>query len=151
MKILRILAAVLVGFVVSRIVLDGGSVLLRAGWPAYAVAEPDRAYSLAMLLVRLVLFSTMIGAVSVTGTLVARDERFSWLGGALILAISIPPHLYPGYVWEFYPAWYHIVYLLSIIPIALIAGRLAGRHIPPARAVGPPSNKGLRPTWNKPL
>jgi len=133
LKIVRGLAAVIIGLAVSRIVLQGSWALLRVAWPAYAAAEPDRAYSLAMLLVRLVVFSTMIGAVSAIGTFVARDTRFSWLSGAVILAISIPPHLYPGYVWEFYPAWYHIVYLVSILPIALISGRLAGRSIPGGR------------------
>ena len=137
MKILRVAAAVLVGVVVSRVVLDGGSMLLRTAWPAYAVAEPDRAYSLAMLFVRLVMFSTMIAAVSASGSFVARDRRFSWLAGSIILAISIPPHLYPGHVWEFYPPWYHIVYLVSIVPLALAAGHLSRRFIPEARAAAP--------------
>ena len=137
MKILRFVVAVLVGVVVSRIVLDGGSVVLRTAWPAYALAEPDRAYSLAMLLVRLVMFSTMIAAVSASGTLVARDHRFSWFAGSIILAISIPPHLYPGHVWEFYPPWYHIVYLLSIVPLALSAGHLARRFAPEPRIGAP--------------
>jgi len=137
MKIVRIVVAVLIGVVVSRIVLDGGSMLLRTAWPAYAVAEPDRAYSLAMLFVRLVMFSTMIAAVSAIGTLVAHDHRFSWLAGSVILAISIPPHLYPGHVWEFYPPWYHIVYLVSIIPLALLAGHLARRLIPEPRVTAP--------------
>jgi hypothetical protein len=137
MKILRIVAAVLVGAVVSRIVLDGGSMLIRTAWPAYAVAEPDRAYSLAMLFVRLVMFSTMIAAVSASGTLVARDHRFSWLAGSIILAISIPPHLYPGHVWEFYPPWYHIVYLVSILPIAFSAGHLSRRFVPKPRVAAP--------------
>lgn len=70
---------------------------MRAAWPACAVAEPDRARSFWMLLVRLVAFSIMIGAVSATGSLVARDERLVWPGGAIILAISIPPHLYPRF------------------------------------------------------
>lgn len=134
MKVLRVLAALLAGFLVSRIVLDGGFLLLRTAWPAYAVAEPDRAYALIMLLVRLVFFSTMIAAVSATATLVARDVRLSWLAAALILAISIPPHLYPGYVWEHYPAWYHLVYLASIVPIALMAGRIVAPFIPEPRA-----------------
>jgi hypothetical protein len=76
-----------------------------------------------MLFVRLVIFSAMIAATAGVATLAARDKRVAWIAGGLILALSIPPHLYPGYVWNDYPAWYHIVYLLSILPIAVFAGR----------------------------
>jgi len=129
LKALRILAAVVVGFVVSRIVLEGGYLLLRMTWPAYAAAEPDRTYTFAMLLARLTLFSLMIAVVSATTTLVARDERFPWLVGAIILAVSIPQHLLPGYVWAYYPPWYHLTYLASILPIAVSAGRLVARFV----------------------
>ncbi|MGH0029319.1 MAG: hypothetical protein ACQGVC_05985 [Myxococcota bacterium] len=127
---LRLLAAVVAGALVSRLVLDGGSVLLRAVWPAYAAAEPDRAYSLAMLLTRLVLFAGMIAAVSAAGTWVARDRRFRWVAGGIILAISAPPHLLPGEVWDAYPVWYHLTYLASILPVAVWAGGRAARYAP---------------------
>jgi hypothetical protein len=106
------------------VVLNGGFILLLAVWPDYAMADPEKAYTLRMLFVRLLVFSTMIAATSAVAVHVARDRRFAWVAGALILAFSIPPHLYPGYVWDDYPPWYHIVYLLSIVPIAVIGGRL---------------------------
>jgi hypothetical protein len=81
-----------------------------------------------MLFVRLVIFSAMIAATAGVATLVARDTRIAWLAGGLILGVSIPPHLYPGHVWDDYPAWYHSVYLVSILPIAGLAGRWAARR-----------------------
>jgi hypothetical protein len=101
----------------------GSFALLRVIWSDYALAEPEKAYTLAMLLVRLFIFSSMIAATSGVATFVARDNRFPWITGGVILALSIPGHVYPGYAWDDYPAWYHIVYLLSIVPIAVIAGR----------------------------
>ena len=65
-------------------------------------------------------------------TLVAGDRRVAWVAGGLILAMSIPPHLYPGYVWDDYPVWYHVVYLLSILPIAAFTGRMIRRLRPAA-------------------
>jgi len=85
-----------------------------------------------MLLVRLLIFSSMIAATSAAATLVARDKRFPWIAGGLILAFSLPDHFYPGYVWDDYPVWYHIVYLLSILPIAVIAGTGVQRLLPTA-------------------
>jgi hypothetical protein len=105
------------------VILNGGFALLRASWPAYALAEPEKAYTLAMLFVRLLIFSSMIVATSGVATLIAGDKRVAWVAGGLILALSIPPHLYPGYVWDDYPAWYHIIYLLSILPLALLGRR----------------------------
>jgi hypothetical protein len=129
---LRIGMALLLGWATSWVVLNAGFVALRAVWAAYALADPDKAYTLSMLFVRLVIFSTMIASTSAIATLVSGNKRFSWLAGGVILAMSIPPHLYPGYVWNDYPAWYHIAYLFSIIPLAVLAGQLVKRLIPKA-------------------
>jgi hypothetical protein len=134
----RVLAAVLAGSVISWVVLTGAFGVLRTLWPEYASAEPDKAYTLSMLLVRLLVFSTMIMLTSGIPTVIARDIRLSWLAAGLILARSIPPHLYPGYVWDDYPVWYHLVYLSSIVPLALGAGWMARvwtrQGTPPVRA-----------------
>ena len=127
--LLRFAAGCVCGWVASWAVLAGGFALLRASWLEYALAEPEKAYTLTMLAVRLLIFSSMISATSGVAVLVARDKRIAWIAGVLILAFSIPSHLYPGYVWDDYPAWYHFTYLLSILPIAVLAGRLAGRLI----------------------
>jgi hypothetical protein len=124
---LRLAAGLALGWATSSAVLTWGFVLLRASWPDYALADPDKAYTLPMLFVRLFIFSSMIAATSGVATLVSGKKYISWVAGGLILAISIPPHLYPGYVWNDYPAWYHIAYLLSILPIAVAAGRTAQR------------------------
>ncbi len=131
----RAAVAIAAGTAAWYLTLGGSMALLREVWPAYDAAYPDRAYTLPMLLVRLVVFSGVIAATSATAALVARDERLSWFAGLAILAFSIPPHLYPGHVWEEYPAWYHLWYLASILPIALVAGRLGRRWF--ARAPAP--------------
>ncbi len=130
--LLRRVGGLVLGWATSWVVLTGGFALLRATWPDYALADPEKAYTLTMLFVRLFIFSSMIAATSAVATVVAGDKRFAWIAGGLILALSIPSHLYPGYVWDDYPAWYHIVYLLSILPIAVVAGRSAQRLYPAA-------------------
>jgi hypothetical protein len=129
---LRFLAGLATGWATSWAILAGAFALLRVVWADYTLAEPEKAYTLTMLFVRLVIFTAMIAATAAVATLVAGDKRVAWIAGGLILALSIPPHLYPGYVWDDYPAWYHIVYLLSILPIAGFAGRLVRRLLPGA-------------------
>ena len=130
MSALRLVAGIAAGWGTSWVVLAGGFTLLRASWPDYALADPEKAYTLTMLFVRLVIFSSMIAATAGIATVVAGDKRLAWIAGGLILAVSIPPHLYPGTVWDDYPVWYHIVYLLSILPIALLGGSMAQRLAP---------------------
>lgn len=132
MAALRFAAGIALGSVTSWVILNGGFALLRVVWPAYAAADPTKAYTLAMLFVRLVIFSSMIAATSGVATLFAGDRRVAWIAGGLILALSIPAHLHPGYVWDDYPAWYHVVYLLSIVPIAASAGYRVRRSFPAA-------------------
>ncbi len=106
--------------------------MLRVAWSDYALADPTKSYTLAMLLVRLVIFSTTIASTSAVAALVAGDKRAPLVTGGIILALSIPPHLYPGYVWDDYPAWYHILYLLSVVPIAIFGGQQVQRLTPTA-------------------
>lgn len=123
---LRLLGAIVLGVATSWVILKGGFFILREVWPAYALANPDRAYTLPMLLVRLGVFAVMISATSAVAAWVVEDSRMALLAGVAILAVSIPLHLYPGYVWDDYPAWYHIVYLLSILPNAFLTARCVG-------------------------
>ncbi len=130
--VLRFVAGLALGWATSWAILTGGFSLLRVVWPDYALAEPEKAFTLTMLFARLAIFTAMIAATSAVAALVAGERRVAWIAGGLILALSIPPHLYPGYVWEDYPAWYHFVYLLSILPIAVYSGRLVRRVLPGA-------------------
>ena len=132
LAVLRLAGGLALGWATSWVILTGGFALLRASWPAYALADPEKAYTLPMLFIRLLIFSSMIAATSGVATLVAGDKRIAWIAGGLILAVSIPSHLYPGYVWDDYPAWYHIAYLVSILPIAVFAGQLVRRLFPEA-------------------
>ena len=108
-------------------VLGAGIELLRVVVPGYVEVEPEKAYSLGMLFARLAVFGTTIVAVAFAAAWVARDVWLAWVAGALILVLSIPDHLYPGFVWDDYPVWYHLVYLASILPLALVGGAIRQR------------------------
>jgi hypothetical protein len=120
-------AGVVLGTVVFWAVLNSGIAVLKSVWPAYAAAAPEKAYSLPMLFVRLVLFGSAIASAAAAATIVSRLVRMGWIVGFIAFAASIPDHFYPGHVWEDYPAWYHYTYLLSILPWALSGSWLARR------------------------
>ena len=112
-----------------------GLFLLRTGWSAYAAAEPTKAYNFAMLLSRLALASVCSVASGFLAVTAARKNRkAAWGLGALLLLGSIPLHLPISYfsVWADYPAWYHAVYLLSLMPLLGFGGYLAQPVLPGA-------------------
>jgi hypothetical protein len=114
-----IVAGLLIFFALAFI----AGVAAHSLWPDYAAAATDRAYTVPMLLARL-----LIGAVAtiVAGwgtSMIARERQTSalWLGLAM-LAINVPWHIH---IWSEYPAWYHLVWLACLIPCALLGGRIA--------------------------
>ena len=56
-----------------------------------------------------------------SGFMVLRAIRIS---GLVIFTFSIPPHLYPGTVWDDYPIWYHLFFLALVVPMHLVGGKL---------------------------
>lgn len=110
------------GCVTAVVIALAGTVMARSLWPAYAAAEPDKAYSFAMLVSRLLVGAICtIGAACVASIIVRDDGRAACWLGALFLAISLPGHLY--HVWADYPAWYHVLYLSYLVPLAALTGR----------------------------
>lgn len=98
------------------------TVVARSVWPAYAAAEPSKAYSIAMLVTRLLVGAICtVSAATVASIVVKDDGRVACGLGALFLLLSLPEHLWR--VWAEYPAWYHILYLSYLVPIAALTGR----------------------------
>ena len=124
MRTLRLLAAIAIATVTWFAVLKGALLLLEELWPAYSAAHSERAYTLSMLLVRLVIFALTTAATAVVATVISREAWMPWLAGAILLAASIPDHLFPGYVWDDFPVWYHLAYLAYVLPVAWFAGRV---------------------------
>jgi hypothetical protein len=93
-----------------------GLYLLRICWPAYALASIDKSYTIDMLVSRLsvgVLAAILAGVVAKA---IAKDRgKTSWLVGVIIFCMAAYIHFFQ--VWDDYPAWYHFVYLLPIVPI----------------------------------
>jgi hypothetical protein len=129
MRKLRIAVGLIAGFVCAAAVARLAFGALQSVWPEYAAAVPERAYTLPMLWTRLSIAALLTVASGAAAVVVAGDRRAAWILGSLFVLVSLPSHLH--YVWAEYPVWYHAVYLLSLVPLAWLGGRL-----PPRRLVG---------------
>ena len=69
-----------------------------------------------MLLSRLLIGILASVFAGIIATKTANDEgKSAWTVGVIILCIASYIHFFK--VWKDYPAWYHLAYLLPIIPI----------------------------------
>lgn len=135
-KVFRFILSLVLGCVIAVAIATASVVAARTFWPAYAAAELHKHYTLTMLFARLT-----VGAVSAAGaacgaSAVAGDQsRAAWWLGGLFLVLSIPDHLYPGYVWNDYPVWYHLVYLSYLVPAAGLTALLFRKLLPRERVL----------------
>jgi hypothetical protein len=132
---------VIAGLVVWIAVTTVAGVIIRAAWPAYASVADAMTFTLPMMIARL-----GIGAVAtvaagwVAATVTRRSRLATLLPGVVLLAGFIPQHIM---LWEKFPVWYHLTFLLSLIPLAFLGGKLEAMRTPEAE------NISARPTASR--
>lgn len=127
----RTVLGVVVGFIVWAVVGSLGLFLLRLSWPDYARVEEAMTFTLAMQLSRLAVGVVSSIAAGWTAVAVARrDIKTAWALGVLLVLMFVPIHFS---LWDKFPVWYHLAFLLTLAPIVGFSGRLA-LHTPVRRA-----------------
>jgi len=128
--ILKVAGAVIAALVTWFFVATVVNLALRALWPHYHEAEIAFNFTLAMKFARLVL-----GAIStlVAGFVAAWIDkgrmRAAMLTGMVLLGLFIPGHYR---IWDKFPVWYHLTFLVSLLPLTLLGAALnhrAGRKV----------------------
>jgi len=99
--------------------------ILRASWPEYAAVAAAMTFTLPMLIARLVISAVTLVAASALAALIASGaESATVLLGVVLLVGFVPVHV--G-LWHRFPVWYHLTFLLTLIPLSMLGGRLARR------------------------
>jgi hypothetical protein len=138
---LRGIAGVVCAMVTWVLVATIGNRILRMSWPEYAQVETAMTFTLGMLLARLVLgaLSSLCAGLAVAWITNSNRLAARSLAGVL-LAIFIPIHYS---LWEKFPAWYHVVFLGSLVLIPLLAAALFPRRANrPHQEAGPTVGAG---------
>jgi hypothetical protein len=98
---------------------------LRALWPHYHEAETAFNFTFAMKLARLVLGATSsLGAGFVAEWIGNGRMRSATLTGIVLLGLFIPNHYL---LWGKFPVWYHLTFLVSLLPLTLLGAALNRR------------------------
>jgi hypothetical protein len=121
---LRAVLAITVGFVVWFVVATVGNFAIRLLFPGYAEVEKAMNFSLAMLLVRLVLGAGASIAAGVACAAVRSSTRLPrYVFALLLFALFVPVHVS---LWDKFPIWYHIIFLGSLAPLVVLGTKLPG-------------------------
>ncbi|HTE39825.1 MAG TPA: hypothetical protein VK629_03295 [Steroidobacteraceae bacterium] len=98
-----------------------GGLIIRATWPEYVAVADNLDFTLSMKIVRLVLGAiATLGAGWVT-VLIARSTMAALTPGIILLVAFIPQHIM---LWDKFPLWYHLTFLLTLVPLSYLGGKL---------------------------
>jgi hypothetical protein len=118
----KTVAAVMVGLVTWIVVATIVNFPLRAGWPHYHEAETAFNFTLGMKLVRLALGALASVCSGFVAAWIANGRPTAAIAlGILLLAVFIPNHYL---LWEKFPVWYHLTFLVSLFPLTLLGAML---------------------------
>jgi hypothetical protein len=118
----KIVLSVVAGLVTWIVVASVGNRLLRAGIVGYTAVEATMAFTQPMLLARLAL-----GAVAslLAGYVAAWVSGSSNTGtramAGVLLVLFVPLHVA---LWTKFPAWYHLVFLASLVVLTYVGAKL---------------------------
>jgi hypothetical protein len=112
-------AAGLVLWIMLISVLNRGLRLFVVG---YAAAEPTLSFTLGMLVARLLIAAlTSLIAGALVRWLAPANVRAPLFLGVILLIAFIPVHVR---LWSLFPFWYHMVFLVTLIPLVMLGSRL---------------------------
>ena len=131
---MKTVAAVIVGLVTWILVATLVNFPLRAWWPHYHEAETAFNFTLGMKLFRLALGALASVCSGFVAAWIANGRRTAAIAlGILLLVLFIPNHYL---LWEKFPVWYHLTFLVSLFPLTLLGAMLKlpggrGRRVTP--------------------
>ena len=111
---------VVVGLAVWVLVVSVAGLVMRETWPSYARVADAMTFTLPMMMARLAIGAGATLAMGLATAVVSRRSLGATLAaGVLLLLAFIPEHIR---LWDKFPIWYHLTFLLSLVPLAYLGG-----------------------------
>jgi hypothetical protein len=118
----RSILACLAGLLTWIVVVTVINRLLRLSLPNYTAAEQTLQFTLGMKWARLLMaIVTSLVAGAVTRWISPSSRWAPLIVGSVVLAMFVPLHIA---IWSKFPVWYHLTFLLTIIPAVLVGALL---------------------------
>jgi hypothetical protein len=118
----RTIGSIIAGLVAWVVIVTLLNFGLRAMLPGYHAAEATLQFTLAMKIGRLTEAAISSVAAGAIVSMIAPSKKWApWLVGLIILAMFLPLHLS---IWDKFPAWYHLAFLVPLAPLVAFGGTL---------------------------
>jgi hypothetical protein len=128
----RAVGSIVAGLVTWAVVVTLLNFGLRAAIPGYHAAEATLQFTLAMKIGRLTEAAlTSVAAGLVVGLTAPSEKWAPWAAGLIVLALFLPEHVK---LWTGFPIWYHLSFLVPLVPLVALGGFLARMRTGPARS-----------------
>ena len=126
----RDILGVIAGLAVWIAIASVAGLTMRSAWPEYASVADAMTFTLPMMFARLAIGAlATLGAGWVTAVIARRSMLASVTAGLLLVVVFVPQHIM---LWNTFPVWYHLTFLLSLVPLAYQGGQIqravAGRR-----------------------
>jgi len=122
----RGILGVVAGLLTFVAVVAVAGIIMRGAWPEYARVADAMTFTLPMMIARLAIGAlATIAAGLVTAAIAKRSTLVRLAPGLLLLVAFIPQHIM---LWEKFPVWYHLTFLLSLVPLTYLGGRAVSRE-----------------------
>lgn len=96
---------------------------LRWWLPGYQAAEPTLVFTLPMMIARLSMAAvTSLAAGAITRTIAPSKWWPAAVVGLILLVPFLPEHIR---LWDKFPVWYHLSFLVPLVPLLLLGSALA--------------------------
>jgi len=114
---------VVAGLAMWVIVATVAGFIMRVSWPAYASVASAMTFTLPMMIARLSIGALATIAMGIVTAVIAQSVIAKLIPGILMLVLFIPQHVM---LWEKFPVWYHLAFLLSLVPLTYAGAHFAG-------------------------
>jgi hypothetical protein len=118
----RTVGSILAGLVAWVMIVTLLNFGLRGLIPGYHAAEATLVFTSAMKAGRLIEAALTSLAAGAVVRLIAPSSRWApWIAGLILLALFLPEHVK---LWNKFPVWYHLTFLVSLVPLFGIGAAL---------------------------
>jgi len=124
----RTVLAVVLGLVAWVLVVSLLNRGLRVVLDGYVAAEQAFVFTLGMQIARLAIGAvTSVVAGACVAAIAPASRAAPWIVGGVLLAGFIPEHVW---LWQKFPVWYHLTFLVTLVPLVVAGARLAAPRAP---------------------
>ena len=119
----RDILGIISGLAVWMVIAGVAGLTMRSAWPEYASVADAMTFTLPMMFARLAIGAlATLGAGWVAAAIARRSMLASVTAGLLLVVVFVPQHIM---LWDKFPVWYHLTFLVSLVPLACLGGQIS--------------------------